>query len=92
MKTKVVEFGINGGVIEVYIEVKVNIEIIIPLATDTQRLPEIFQLEWVFSEEMFHNFLMEVGILLLPFNYQKMNRKELSLIFNPFGYRREKVK
>ena len=35
VKTKVVEFGINGGVIEVYIEVKVNIEIIIPLATDT---------------------------------------------------------
>ena len=35
MKTKVVEFGINGGVIEVYIEVKVDIEIIIPLATDT---------------------------------------------------------
>ena len=35
VKTKIVEFGINGGVIEVYIEVKVNIEIIIPLATDT---------------------------------------------------------
>jgi sporulation protein YunB len=35
VKTKVVEFGINGGVIEVYIELKVNIEIIIPLATDT---------------------------------------------------------
>ena len=35
VKTKVVEFGINGGVIEVYIEVKVKIEIIIPLATDT---------------------------------------------------------
>ncbi|MCQ6276554.1 sporulation protein YunB [Bacillus sp. V3B] len=35
VKTKVVEFGINGGVIEVYMEVKVNIEIIIPLATDT---------------------------------------------------------
>jgi sporulation protein YunB len=35
VKTKVVEFGINGGVIEVYIEVKVNIEVIIPLATDT---------------------------------------------------------
>ena len=34
VKTKVVEFGINGGVIEVYIEVKVDIEIIIPLATD----------------------------------------------------------
>jgi sporulation protein YunB len=35
VKTKVVEFGINGGVIEVYIEVKVDIEVIIPLATDT---------------------------------------------------------
>ena len=35
VKTKVVEFGINGGVIEVYIEVKVEIEVIIPLATDT---------------------------------------------------------
>ena len=34
VKTKVVEFGINGGVIEVYIEVKVEIEVIIPLATD----------------------------------------------------------
>ena len=32
VKTKVVEFGINGGVIEIYIEVKVNIEIIIPLS------------------------------------------------------------
>ena len=29
-----VEFGINGGVIEVYIEVKVDMEVIIPLATD----------------------------------------------------------
>ena len=34
VKTKVVEFGINGGVIEVYIEVKVEIEVIIPLASD----------------------------------------------------------
>lgn len=35
VKTNVIEFGINGGVIEVLIEVTVNMEVIVPFATDT---------------------------------------------------------
>lgn len=34
VKTNVKEFGINGGVIELYIEVKVNMEVVIPFSTD----------------------------------------------------------
>ena len=34
IKTKVVEFGINGGVIEVSIEVEINIEVIVPFTAD----------------------------------------------------------
>lgn len=34
VKTKIDEFGINGGIIEIYIEVQVNIEIIVPFSSD----------------------------------------------------------
>ena len=34
IKTKVVEFGINGGVIEVSMEVVINIEVIVPFSAD----------------------------------------------------------
>lgn len=35
VKTNVKEFGINGGVIEFFIEVKVNMEVVIPFSTGT---------------------------------------------------------
>jgi len=34
IKTKVVEFGINGGVIEVSMEVVINIEVIVPFSAE----------------------------------------------------------
>ncbi|WP_071393665.1 sporulation protein YunB [Bacillus tuaregi] len=34
VKTKIEEFGINGGIIEIFIEVQVNIEIIVPFSSD----------------------------------------------------------
>lgn len=34
LKTKVVEFGINGGVIEVSMEVRINVEVIVPFSAD----------------------------------------------------------
>jgi sporulation protein YunB len=34
VKTNIKEFGINGGVIELFIEVKVNMEVVIPFSTE----------------------------------------------------------